>query len=451
MTAFRPSRRAFFRGACSALGYGALLSTVGDLYKLNALAAAGGDFRALVCVFLYGGNDANNLLLPRSGADYSLYAAARGNLAIPPTQSLPIVPAVSDGRDYGLHPAMTGVRTLFDQGRLALVCNVGPLIAPLTRADWQRGGSAVPPNLFSHSDQQVLWQTSLGDDSAATGWGGRTADLLRSLNDASSVSMSIAIGGKNTFQAGREVFQFQIGPGGGSSFDDYDPDGDPVSEALDRMLAREHGNVFENAYRDVMKRVIEAELRLREAVSSAPPIATVFPQSGLAAQLRMVAQLIAVRERLGHRRQIYFCATGGYDTHGDQLGNHADLLGDLSGALAAFYNATVELGVSNEVTTFTASDFGRTLVTNGEGSDHGWGAHHLVVGGAVRGGRLYGRYPILAVDGPDDTGDGRWIPSASVEQYSAPLARWFGVSASDLPAAFPHIGRFDADALPFLG
>ena len=175
-----------------------------------------------------------------------------------------------------------------------------------------------------------------------------------------------------------------------------------------------------------------------------------FPGTGLAQQLRTVAQLIAVRSGLGHRRQTFFCAAGGYDTHGDQMQNQSELFAELSGALGAFYAATVELGVAANVTTFTASDFGRTLVSNGSGSDHGWGSHHLVMGGAVRGGRTYGRYPILAVDGPDDTGDGRWIPSASVEQYAAPLARWFGVSGTDLPTVFPHLSRFDANALAFM-
>ncbi len=217
------------------------------------------------------------------------------------------------------------------------------------------------------------------------------------------------------------------------------------------MLARQYANVFENAYRDTMRRVVESEQVLRQAVLSAPTLVTQFPDTGLGNQLEAVARLISVRATLGHRRQIYFCATGGYDTHGNQLGSHAGLLGDLSNSLAAFYDATVELGVANQVTAFTASDFGRTLVSNGSGSDHGWGSHHLVVGGAVRGGRMVGRYPDLRVSGPDDTGDGRWIPSTSVEEYSATLARWFGVSATDLPVLFPNLGRFASPDLGFMG
>ena len=446
----RPSRREFFRGACSTLGYGALLSTIGDLYRVNALAQ-GADYRALVCVFLYGGNDANNLLMPRSGADHTLYAAARAGLTIQPDQMLPIVPAISDGREYGLHPAMPEVQQLFQQGRLALVSNVGPLLAPTSKANWDARSVEVPANLFSHSDQQVLWQTGMGAEYMGTGWGGRSADLLRSLNDAGSISMSISIGGQNTFQVGRDVFPFQISAGGGSSLDGYSAGTtDPASLALDRILAREHANIFENAYRDVMKRVLEGEVRLRSALASAPTLATQFPGTGLGQQLASVARLIAIRSGLGHRRQTFFCSGGGYDTHGDQVRNQAVLLGELSGALGAFHAALVELGVAANVTTFTASDFGRTLVSNGTGSDHGWGSHHLVMGGAVKGGRLYGRYPILAVDGPDDTGDGRWIPSTSVEQYSAPLARWFGVAASDLATVFPHVGRFDTGAVDFM-
>ena len=341
---------------------------------------------------------------------------------------LPIAPAVSDGREYGLHPAMPEVQQLFQQGRARLRQQRGPAAgADLQGQTGTPAASRCRRNLFSHNDQQVLWQTGMGEEYMGTGWGGRAADLLRSLNDASSISMSISIGGKNTFQVGRDVFQFQISAGGGSSLDGYTPGTtDPASVALERILAREHANIFENAYRDVMRRVLEGEVRLREAVASAPQLTTPFPGSGLGQQLQTVAQLISIRNGLGHRRQTFFCAAGGYDTHGDQIQNQAELLAELSGALGAFYASTVELGVSANVTTFTASDFGRTLVSNGTGSDHGWGAHHLVMGGAVRGARTYGRYPILAVNGPDDTGDGRWIPSSSVEQV--PRRPWRGGS-----------------------
>ena len=443
------SRRDFLQGACSALGYGALISTIGDLYKVNAFAASG-DYRALVCVFLYGGNDANNLVIPRSPSEYALYAAARGNLSLPSDQVLPITVQEGDGRLYGLHPATAGLQQLFNDGRLALINNVGPLLAPLTRAQYRQGGAAVPPSLYSHNDQQVQWQTSVADNDTATGWGGRSADLMRSLNDIDSVSMSISIAGTNTFQVGKDVFQYQVSPGGGSSLQGYTPWADAESIALDRVLAVQHVNVFENAYREKMRRVLDAERRLQEAVAAAPALATVFPGSGLGSQLATVARLISVRDSLGHRRQIFFVATGGFDTHGNQLASHSGLLGGLSAALAAFYQATVELGIASDVTTFTASDFGRTLVTNGGGSDHGWGSHHMVMGGAVRGGRMYGAFPDLTINGPNDTGDGRWIPTTSVDQYSATLARWFGVAPSDLPTVFPNLGRFSPQGLGFL-
>ena len=449
----RPSRRDFMRqAACSAVGYGALVGTVMDLYKVNAAAQTATDYKALVALFLYGGNDANNLIVPR-GAEYATYAAARGALALPQTTLLPISPLSGAPFDLGLHPSLARVQQLFDTDRkLAFLGNVGPLVGPTNKADYVARRN-LPPQLFSHSDQQVLWQTSIAETQAQlTGWGGRTADLLRSLNDVNSISMTISLAGSNTFQVGRDVFQYQVASSGPIGLTNYKVGTaqDAESLAIDRALARQHGNIFENAYRGIVRRALDNDQKLRAALTTAPAMATVFPATRLAGQLKMIAQLIAARGAMGQRRQIFFCSAGGYDTHGNQLTDQANLLTELSDALGAFYSATVELGVADRVTTFTASDFGRTYRTNGAGSDHGWGSHHLVMGGAVNGGRIYGSFPALAVNGPDDTGQGRWIPSTSCDEYSATLAKWFGVSATDMPTILPNIGRFGSPDLGFL-
>jgi uncharacterized protein (DUF1501 family) len=449
----RATRRDFIRqAACSAVGYGAVLSTVLDLHMINAAAQTAPDYKALVCLFLFGGNDACNMIVPR-GADYPSYASGRGGLALPDTSILPISPLTGDGRAWGLHPSLPELQSLFDQRRLAIVANVGTLVAPVTRADYLAGRAALPPQLFSHSDQQVQWQTSVPDGDGRTGWGGRTADLLRSLNSTSRVSMSISVSGTNRFQVGRDVFQYQVSSNGSISLGGYQPapSTDAQSRAIDRILARTYTNIFENAYRGVVRNAIDSDLQLRDALNRAPALTTVFPATSLGNQMRMIARTIGVREALGHTRQIFFCSSGGYDTHGGQLTSHANLLTELGQAMAAFHAATVELGVAERVTTFTASDFGRTYATNGAGSDHGWGSHHLVIGGAVRGGDIYGVMPVLAVNGPDDTRQGRWIPTTSVDQYSATLARWFGVGQGDLSLVLPNLGRFAAANLGFLG
>lgn len=447
-----PQRREFLKhAACSAVGYG-LVSTVFDLYKMNAVAAQAGDYKALVCLFLFGGNDSNNVLVPRAGADYAAYAGGRGNLALPAAQLLPITPATSDGRQYGLHPSMTGVQQLFQGGKAAFLCNVGSLASPITRAQWLAGTAPVPRQLFSHSDQQLQWQTSIADQAARTGWGGRMADIVRSLNLNATVSMSITVAGNNTFQVGSVVTPYQVSPNGGTGLDGYQPEDptDAETRAINRILQREHTNIFENAYRDAVKRVIDNAAAIQQAVDQAPALTTQFPDTGLGQELQMIARLISARNIFSHRRQIFFCSVGGYDTHGPQLGSQAGLLQELSDAVTAFYNATAEMNVHNQVTTFTASDFSRTFVSNGEGSDHAWGGHHFIVGGAVRGGDLYGRFPVPVVNGPDDSGDGRWIPTTAVDEYAATLATWFGVSQTDLPTIFPNIGRFAHPNLGFM-
>jgi uncharacterized protein (DUF1501 family) len=449
---YAPTRRTFIRqAACAALTTSGLLNTIFDLRRLSAATISdSGDYKALVCLFLFGGNDANNVIVPHDANGYASYAAARGLLAIPQASLLPLTLQNGDGRDFGFHPNLAELQALFNQGHLGIVSNVGTLVAPITRAQYLAGGAAVPPQLFSHADQSVQWQTSVPDQVPRTGWGGRMADVLHSLNGNSKISLSISIAGTNTFEVGNTVLPYNVSSNGSVGLAGFDgsANANVRLQAFKDLLALPHHNLFEQAYSDTVTRSIAANELLTSALAGVPPLQTVFPGTALSSQLKMVARLIAARTNLGMSRQIFFCSVGGYDTHGDQLTGQANLLTELSQGLNAFYSATSELGVAQQVTAFTASDFGRTFPTNGSGSDHGWGSHQFVLGGAVQGGRLFGTFPTLAVNGPDDTGQGRWIPTTSVDELSATLATWFGVSASDLPTVLPNIGRF---AHPNLG
>jgi uncharacterized protein (DUF1501 family) len=446
-----PTRRTFIRqAACAALTTTGILNTIFDLRRLSAAPLDTSDYKALICLFLFGGNDANNVIVPHDANGYASYSAARGVLAIPQASLLPLTLQNGDGRDFGFHPNMPEMQALFNQGKLGVVANVGTLVAPVTRAQYLAGGAAVPPQLFSHADQSVQWQTSVPDVISKTGWGGRMADLIQSLNAGSKISLSLSIAGTNTFEVGNTVLPYVISPNGSIGLTGFDgsANANVRLQAFKDLLALPHNNLFEQAYADTVSRSIAANDLLTSALTGTPGFQTVFPNTTLGSQLNMIAKLIAARTNLSMNRQIFFCSVGGYDTHGDQLAGQSNLFTELSQGLNAFYNATVELGVASQVTTFTASDFGRTYPTNGSGSDHGWGSHQFVLGGAVQGGRLFGTFPTLAVNGPDDTGQGRWIPTTSVDEFSATLATWFGVSPSDLPTVLPNIGRF---AHPNLG
>lgn len=439
------TRRTFIRqAACAALTTTGILNTILDLRRLSAAPLDTTDYKALVCLFLFGGNDANNLIVPHDANGYAAYSAARGALAIPQASLLPLTMQNGDGRDFGFHPNLPELQALFNQGKLGVVANVGTLVAPVTRAQYLAGGAAVPPQLFSHADQSVQWQTSVPDVISKTGWGGRMADMLQSLNAGSQISLNISIAGTNTFEVGNTVLPYILSPTGSVGLAGFDgsANANVRLQAFKDLLALPHNNLFEKAYSDTVSRSIAANELLTSALSGVPAFQTVFPATNLGQQLNMIAKLIAARNNLSMKRQIFFCSVGGYDTHGDQLTGQANLFTELSQGLNAFYSATNELGVAQNVTTFTASDFGRTYPTNGTGSDHGWGSHQLVLGGAVQGGRLFGTFPTLAVNGPDDTGQGRWIPTTSVDEFSATLATWFGVSASDLSTVLPNIGRF---------
>jgi len=469
-----PNRREFmWQSACAAVGATAMVTTVWDMRMIQAATAANlaaattdADYRALVCLFLYGGNDANNMIVPTSNTEYNQYAAARGTLAIPQASLLGLSPIVGDGRTYGLHPACPELQGLFNTGKLAIVNNVGTLVGPITRAQFIAKSAAVPPSLFSHNDQQVQWQTSVPDQISRTGWAGRCADIVDHLNSVSSngakVSMNISLAGSNVIEVGNIVSPYKVSTGGAISPNITTGGTGPAQlQTLKDLIALQHGNLIEKSIANTTTNAIRSSETINAAIAptrdsgTSPPWSwtTPFPNTSLGSQLKMIARLIRGRVELGHlKRQLYFAAVGGYDLHGDQLGPHANLLSDLSRSIKAFYDATVQIGVANDACLFTVSDFGRTFpINNLAGSDHGWGSHQLVVGGGVQGQRLYGNFPTLAVNGPDDTSTGRWIPTTAVDEYSATLAKWFGVSAAEMPTVFPNIHRFAQPDLGFMG
>jgi uncharacterized protein (DUF1501 family) len=475
---FDPVRRQFLGQCCAAVTATGMLSTLAQLRMMGAVASPGNgpqpparagnlpsDFKALVCLFLAGGNDANNMIVPFDQAGYDAYASAagRGAIALPRSQLLEIKPATNDGRGWGLHSSLnadvagtntTGLKSLFDQGKMALLGNVGTLVVPTTKAQYSSRSVPLPPQLFSHNDQQVEWQSSIADKPFATGWGGRVADLTHALNGNTSISMSISLNGQNSFQVGKRVVQFAVNPGGAVSLSAASGTSVPANlrrAAQNDLLARQNANLFEAAFSGVTENAIADSALISGVLSGNAPFTTAFPSTGLGQQLRTIARLIASAPQLGLKRQIYFARIGGFDLHDAQLGAHANLFADISRSVSAFHRATNELGCADQVTLFTASDFGRTYNTNGDGSDHGWGSNHFVVGGAVKGGDLYGRMADLTIRGPDDAGTrGMWIPTTSVDEYSATLASWFGVSATDLPIVFPNLGRFAKPNLGFV-
>lgn len=472
-------RRGFIRqAACAAVGTAALTCSLRDLRFMNAAVAQSNitDYKALVCVFLQGGNDSNNLIVPTITSEYNNYATIRTPvLALPQASLLGITAQVSDGHEYGLHPSCAGLQTLFGEGKLAILFNTGTLVYPLTRTQYESGGVETPPQLFSHADQQTQWQTSIPDQPPTTGWGGRCADLLASVQPDAPISLVVTLAGANTFEVGNTLTQYSVSTSGAISLSSVTG---ARLQALTNILGLPYPNMQAQAYAQVAEHSINTGALLNTAVaptSSAgfwtvpfptkitPPGGTAFT-STLSPQLQMVARLIQAGSRsvasggFGMKRQIFFCQIGGYDLHTNQtpgpgettLGSHANLLAELSQSMLAFQRAMEQLGLSDNVTSFTASDFGRTFPSNGEGSDHGWGSHHLILGGAVKGQQTYGAFPVLTINGPNDTSTGRWIPTTAIDQYFATLATWFGVDSGNLATVFPNIGRFSAPNLGFV-
>jgi uncharacterized protein (DUF1501 family) len=410
------------------------------------------DYKALVCIFLFGGNDSFNMLVPRSNAEYAVYNNSRQNMAIAQNALLPINPLTPDGAEYGLHPMMTGIQNLFESSRAAFVTNVGPLIEPTTKDQFLNRSVLLPPQLFSHNDQQDQWSSLKGANQSKTGWAGRLADLIRSNVATQQLATNVSLFGNTLFQAADETVAYVMGQDGPVRFVGFDDTagGQAQRAAFERIINANYGSIYERGFAEVQQRAVAAADLVGNALDGAPSLGTVFPSTELGTQLNTVAKLIAVRDQLDMQRQIFFVAMGGFDSHDDQLLNQPDLFGDLSEAMSAFYDATVELQVSDMVTSFTQSDFGRTLTSNGDGTDHAWGGNQLVIGDAVAGRELYGTYPRLEIDGPDDLSGGRIIPTTSADQYAATLSSWFGIPDADLSMVGPNIDNFVQRDLGFL-
>ena len=450
MAKHKYSRRDFLGAApCIALGTTTLFSSLINLKAMNRLmgttTVVGDEYKALVCILLSGGNDSFNMIIPRSDNEYSEYAAVRSNLAIPQDELLPITPNTTDGREYGLHPSMAGLQNLFQQGNAAFVNNVGTLVERASKSEIENQSVQVPLGLLSHIDQAMHWQTAFPQERGSIGWGGRMADILKSMNTNDEVSMNISLGGNNIFQRGEEATEFAINNDGGVSvfgYGEQEPFLDLMTSDISSMNNKVYEDVFKDSYKGVLKRSIESNEFFNDAIENVGDLTTQFSNTKVSRDMRMVAQSIAARSTLGAKRQIFFVQMGGYDTH-DDLGNqHANLLESLDNALSEFYAATEELGISDCVTTYTVSDFARTLTSNGNGTDHAWGGNAIVMGGAVKGKEMYGEYPIIGLNTNLELGGGVLIPTTAADQYFAEIALWFGISPNDLSLILPNIENF---------
>lgn len=464
------TRRSFIRMGCCAAASMGVAASLEKFGLLNALAQGGSTYKAMVCVFLFGGNDGNNLIVPISttgtaGFTYNDYlgirgTAASGGLGLPQAQLLPVAARTaqpSGMRDFGFHPALAQSCLLFQNNHAAVIANMGMLYQPITRSEYRNRTKPVPANLFSHSDQQQAWQTAFANGFGSTGWAGRTADVAHAIHNVGAQFPPIlTVAGSAIFCTGVQTHPFAMVPNSSPGLTGYS--GSAASNArllsLQEMLTFDSGVSLVQATSSITGAALAQSAQLSSALQAVTPPTTVFPTTSLGNQLRQVAHIIKARTNLDAnlRRQIFFCSQGGYDTHSNQINDQNNLLTTLDAALKSFYDAMVEIGASQNVTAFTLSEFGRTLKTaSGAGSDHGWGSHQIVIGDAVQGGDIYGRIPNFALGGPDDSSsNGRWIPSTSLDQFGATLARWFGVPDTDLPAIFPNLANFSTNNLGFM-
>ena len=452
-----PSRRAFLKRASALSIAGAAAPWALNLAAMaDASAAGASDYKAMVCIFLYGGNDYANTVVPYDAASYNTYQSMRPSFAharasLDATVLAPAsAPVDSAGvaHQYALAPGLAPLLPLFDSGKLGVLMNIGTLIQPTTKLQWNNKSVRLPAKLFSHNDQQSTWQSS-APEGAVSGWGGRIGDIFEAGNTNSTFTC-VNVSGNAIFMSGNSAVQYQVSTNGSVPLNGLKSPlfgSFAATEALRTLITQPRTHVLENEYNRVAKRSVDANTVLTSALATGAALATPYPASNnLGDQLKMVARMIAAAPALGAKRQVFFVSLGGFDLHDKMATSHPVLMKTVADAMAAFHASTVELGVADNVTTFTASDFGRTMTGNNDGADHGWGSMHFVMGGAVKGKNLYGTAPVVANGGPDDVGQGRLLPTTSVDQLAATLGKWMGVSDSALLTLLPSLSNYNASA-----
>ena len=437
----KQSRRNFLRRGLELAGLGVIGQSLPLSVMYSSSVSAAADYKAIVCVLLAGGADSFNLLVPRSNAAYTQYQNRRADLALAQGDLLPL-DGTFNNVNFGLHPALTGLQSRFNSGTAACIANIGPLLAPTDRAAYDANSVALPLGLFSHSDQITSWQTATPDTRSGTGFGGRLGDYLRTTNTGIELAGNISVSGNNLFQSGQTVGAYSVNAEAGiRSIGGYN-DNPLFKSALDTLISYNSASPLQKVYAAKLRSAIDTGQIIADVLAQAPHLNTPFADDDFSTSMARIAQIISMREQLGVTRQTFFVTYGGWDHHDNLLAEQAEMLPALDAGLSQFSTAMEELGIGTQVTSLTISDFGRTLTSNGKGSDHGWGGNSFVVGGAVQGGQIYGQFPELVEDNPLDVGRGRFIPTTAVDGLYAQIARWMGVAESDLEQVLPNWGQF---------